>query len=136
MAKEAAQRSSELRDAWFRKLAGWNAEQVIFFDESGVNARSGDRTHGWSPKGQIILKKIAFKWHGNFSVLPAMSVNGYLACCVYEGAVNADIYTAFVEEKLLPHCNAFPGSRSIIVMDNASIHRSEVLVYLFSKSSQ
>jgi hypothetical protein len=46
LSKEAAQRSPELQDAWFRKLADWNAEQVVFLDESGVNARSGERTHG------------------------------------------------------------------------------------------
>lgn len=63
-----------------------------------------------------------------------MSVNGYLECCVYEGAVNANTYYAFVEENLLPHCNAFPGPRSIIVMDNASIHRSPVRMLLFLKT--
>jgi len=60
-----------------------------------------------------------------------MSVNGYLECHVYEGGVNSDTYTAFIEEKPLPHCNPFPGPRSIIMMDNASIHRSEVLCFYF-----
>ena len=26
-------------------------------------------------------------------------------------------------EQLLPHCNPFPGKRSVIIMDNASFHR-------------
>jgi hypothetical protein len=117
LAKEAAQRSAELRDAWFRKLADWNADQVIFLDESGVNARSGDRTHGWSPKGQIIPKKIAFKRHGNFSVLPAMSVNGYLACCVYEGAVNADTYIASSNRTRILRCRI-----KTLFEDNICVH--------------
>ena len=50
---------------------------------------------------------------------------------IYEGAVNAETYTAFIEERLLPHCTPFPDPRSIIVMDNASIYRSEVPCFYF-----
>lgn len=99
---------------------------MIFLDESGVNARSGERTHGWGPKGQIIPYPVHFQKCTNFSILPAMTVDGYIACQVYAGGVNADTFNAFVENELLPLCNEFPGPNSIIVMDNASIHRSPV----------
>jgi len=55
-----------------------------------------------------------------------MTMDGYIACCVYPGAVNGDTFIAYVESQLLPLCNPYPQSRSIIVIDNASIHRSEV----------
>ena len=57
-----------------------------------------------------------------------MTVDGYIACQVYSGAVNADTFNAFVEHELLPLCNPYPGPNSIIVMDNALIHRSDVWV--------
>ena len=124
--KEAAQRDEELRDAWVRKIAQWSPEQVIFLDESGVNARSGERTRGWGPKGQIIPYPVHFRKCTNFSILPAMTVDGYIACQVYSGGVNADTFKVFVENQLLPLCNEFPGPNSIIVIDNASIHKSPV----------
>ena len=60
-----------------------------------------------------------------------MTVDGYIACEVYPGAVNGDTFNAFVETKLLPLCNEFPGPNSVIVMDYASIHRSDVYLILF-----
>jgi hypothetical protein len=60
-----------------------------------------------------------------------MTVDGYIACQVYPGAVNGDTFNAFVENQLLPLCNPFPGRNSVIVMDNASIHRSDVYLNVF-----
>ena len=73
--KEAAQRNVKLRDAWVRKMAEWSAEQVVFLDESGVNAHSGERTHGWDPKGQIIPYQVPFTKRCNFNVFPLMDIS-------------------------------------------------------------
>lgn len=56
-----------------------------------------------------------------------MTMDGYIACEVYSGGVNADTFNAFVEHQLIPAlCNIDPERAWIIVMDNASIHRSDV----------
>jgi len=55
-----------------------------------------------------------------------MTLDGYIACEVYPGAVNAATYNAFVEN-LIPTLHHIDPDRDwIIVMDNASIHRSQV----------
>ena len=66
---------SKLRDAWVHKTAEWSAEPVVFLDESGVNAYSGERTHGWDPKGQIILYQVPFTKCCNFNVFPLMDIS-------------------------------------------------------------
>jgi transposase len=38
-----------------------------------------------------------------------------------------DIFLDFVEYKVLPHFNSRPGPRSVLVLDNASIHKSSRL---------
>ena len=63
----------------------------------------------------------------NYSVLPALTLDGYIACNVYEGGVNQRTFDAFIRDDLLSKCNAFPGPRSVIIMDNATIHRNEVI---------
>ena len=88
-----------MRTAWVTKLGEWRAEQLVFLDESGVNMRCGDRIHGWSKKGAKISCKISAQKGKNFSILPAMNIDGYLACCVYQGAVNGDIFEAFGERE-------------------------------------
>ena len=111
------------------KLAQWRADQLVFLDESGINARSGERTHGWGLKGKVIPSKVPGKKAENFSVLPALTVDGYIACNVYQGSVNMETFTAFVEHDLLPRCTRYPGPRSVIIMDNAAIHNVHLLVF-------
>ena len=126
MEKQAKERDPELRAAWIMKLGEWEAHQLVFLDESGVNLRTGERKYGWAKKGNRAVVNTATGMRENFSLLPAMNIDGYLACCVYKGAVNGATFEAFVEHELLPLCNPYPLPNSIIVMDNASIHKHEV----------
>jgi hypothetical protein len=61
-----------------------------------------------------------------YSVLPALSYDGVLDTFVAEGSVKTDGYEAFVEH-VISLMNPYPGHRSALVMDNASIHHSEEL---------
>ena len=59
----------------------------------------------------------------SWSVLPAYTIDGYLPCTgVREGWSNAEAMLRWILDELLPHCNAFPAQRSVIILDNASIH--------------
>ena len=55
-----------------------------------------------------------------------MTMDGYIACKVYEGAINQRTFDAFVKDDVLPECNAFPGPRSVIIVDNVTIHRNDM----------
>ena len=41
------------------------------------------------------------------------------------GHSRKSLFEDFIEKRLLPMCNPFPGVRSVIVMDNAPIHQQE-----------
>jgi transposase len=62
-----------------------------------------------------------------WSILPALTVDGYLDFIVHQGAITTDIFLDFVEYKVLPHCNPHPGPHSVLVLDNTSIHKSSRL---------
>src|SRR5438045_8344176 len=51
--------------------------------------------------------------------------NGYLDWVIFQGGINKEIFLTFVHEKVLPYCNPWPGPCSVIVLDNASIHRDQ-----------
>jgi hypothetical protein len=87
---------------------------------------SGIRTHGWGEKGKSIPHKVMLQKRENFSVLPAMSMHGYIACTVYKGGVNSETFKAFIEQDLLPLCNPYPGPNSVLIRDNCSIHKADV----------
>jgi transposase len=50
--------------------------------------------------------------------------SGYLDYTIWQGSITAKIFLAFVEEKVLPHCGQYPAARSVLVLDNAKIHKS------------
>ena len=45
---------------------------------------------------------------------------------IIQGSFTTDLFNYFVEVVVLLHWNVFPGPKSVLVMDNAPIHRSEV----------
>ena len=122
----AAQRNPELRNAWIRKLADCTAEQLVFIDESAANERTGDRKYGWAPVGVTPHETRSFKRSERWSILPAYTVDGFIAWDIKHGSYTIESFEDFIENQLLPLCNPFPLPRSIIAMDNAPIHQSKV----------
>ena len=98
----------------------------MFLDEFGFNDKTGLPKYGFSYRGTPAYSSQPACRSKNFSLLPAMSVDGLFAASVFEGSVTKEIFNDFVKYKVLPHCNPFPAAKSVIVMDNANIHRSEV----------
>ncbi|KAF8836974.1 hypothetical protein BDN67DRAFT_867806, partial [Paxillus ammoniavirescens] len=62
-----------------------------------------------------------------WSILPALSLDGYVAVRIVEGAVDGAEFYDFIVNEVLMKMNPYPQPRSIPVMDNCSMHKSEVL---------
>ncbi len=58
------------------------------------------------------------------SLLPAYTTKGYIASRKFIGTYTGDIFEEFIIEQVLLICNLYPNPRSIIIMDNASVHHS------------
>jgi hypothetical protein len=111
--KVAQQRNAELRAYWRAKSLFWRPEQLVFI-----------RKRGWSPIGLPCLDIQRLGRDKRWSVLPALTVEGYLeGLLIVEGAVTMDLFEEWFEEKVLPQLR--PGQ--IVIMDNASIHRSDLV---------
>jgi len=108
------------------RLGGWQAEQLVFIDESAANERTMDRKFGWAPIGLPAREIRPAKRSERWSILPAYTLDGYITYDIVHGSYNAELFRIFIENKVLPLCSPFPGPRSVLIMDNASIHRSQV----------
>jgi transposase len=129
----AAQRNETLRNAWVGIQKSCVADQLIFLNESASNERTGDRKYGWAPIGSGCGVARPLKRSERWSVLPALTVDGYLSYLILQGSITSAIFKAFVEERVLPHCTPYPGPRSVLILDNASIHKSTRLQELCDK---
>lgn len=102
---------------------------MIFLDESAACERTGDRKYGWAPKGEPASVHSLFKRSKRWSILPAYTVEGYIAFTVHHGSIITEIFNQFVAEEVLPQCTPYADGdpRSIIIIDNATIHMSQEL---------
>jgi transposase len=119
--KHASEQSEPLRRAFIARVQNsYKAEQVVAVDESACNERTGDRKYGWSPQGTPVELVYSMKRSERWSVLPAITMEGYLTFVMFQGAITGEIFESFLLKvlKLLA-----PGYH-VLVMDNASIHQS------------
>ena len=67
-----------------------------------------------------------FDLSSRYSILPALSLDGIIAVEVLNCPFTSATFSKFVEG-LLDQMNPWPQTNSVIIMDNASIHKSEEL---------
>lgn len=88
----------------------------------------GDRRFGWAPSGVISPVKQGTCEVQNldrsqrWSILPAYTIDGYIACEVHQGNTTAAILNEFVKNQVLPLCSRNQGPCSILVVDDATIN--------------
>jgi transposase len=121
----AAEQNQELLEQWYDDSRFWRADQIVAVDESAFNEHTGHRKYGWAPQGLPAEMKILLKRNPKWSLLPAYTIDGHLDPLVYQGNITAEIFEEWMEYRVLPQCNPWPGKNSIIIMDNCGIHRSQ-----------
>jgi len=125
--REASERNEELRDAYRRRIAeNYRPDQLVFLDESACNRITARRSMAWAPVGTRARRRDCFIRGQRYSILPAISLDGLLFLLVLNRPFKAVDFNDFVDG-LLDMMNPFPGPNSVIIMDNASIHKSQLL---------
>lgn len=81
------------------------------------------RLRGRSPRGQRLIAKVPHGHWKTSTLIGALDSTGMRCSAVVDGPVNADVFTAFVEQVLAPELR--PGD--IVVMDNLSSHKSHAI---------
>jgi transposase len=131
--QQARERNPDLRDDYFHIISNYYSYQLLFVDETGCDKRIGIRRTAWSPLGISPIQITKFHRDKRHHILPAYSQDGILFYQIFQGSTDASLFENFIE-KLLHHCNPYPGPNSVIVMDNASFHHSEKIKQLCSQA--
>ncbi|KAJ3924572.1 MAG: hypothetical protein NXY57DRAFT_858836, partial [Lentinula lateritia] len=63
-----------------------------------------------------------------YSLVAAMSLEGYIAMQVVEGSLDSFEFFDFIIDEVLPQMKPFPDQHSVLVMDNCQIHHSDMLL--------
>ncbi|KAH7918017.1 hypothetical protein BV22DRAFT_1025286 [Leucogyrophana mollusca] len=67
----------------------------------------------------------------SYSLLPALSLDGIIHASIVEGSFTAVLFCEFIEG-LLNHMQSFPARNSVIIMDNARIHKDPTIAELIT----
>ena len=77
------------------------------------------RLRGRAPRGERLIDKTPHGHWKTTTLIAALGVGGVRCSTVVDGAVNADIFEAFVEHVLVPELR----EGDVVVMDNLSSHK-------------
>ena len=128
----ALQRSEVLRAEFMANISIYDPEMLVWTDESGCDRRHSARKYGYSLRGVPVHDHRILARGKRYSAIPVMSIEGVHDVYIAEGSVNGEKFEHFVEECLLPNLLPFDGinQRSVVIMDNASIHHVEEVTEL------
>ena len=94
--REANQRNADLRDRYMHEISFYDANQLVFIDESGCNRRDGFRRTGWSPLGTTPSQVARFERGERYQILPAYTIDGILDSCVFQGSTDSVVFEEFI----------------------------------------
>ncbi|KAJ3911647.1 hypothetical protein F5877DRAFT_11426, partial [Lentinula edodes] len=96
--------------------------------ERDEDERTLTRRYGYAMKGQRAEINAPFVRGQRYSLVAAMSLEGYIAMRVVEGSLDSFEFFDFIIDEVLPQMKPFPDQHSVLVMDNYRIHHSDMLL--------
>jgi len=102
MQRAALERDDALRAAWLEDtLLRYTADEMVFLDESSKDGHTIFRKYGRSPRGERSVIQGVQDRGTRYSILPAITLDGYIAVRVVEGSVDGAEFFDFVLNDLV-----------------------------------
>jgi len=100
--------------------------QLLFLDETSKDWRAMNRSYGFALRGQKPRSSNGIFLRGErISTLGAFDMNGFIDWYSVTGTFKHGDFLDGVQAAVLPHITPFPGPRSVVILDNASIHKRD-----------
>jgi transposase len=106
------------RSAWRLRQAGLDPERLVFLDETWAKTNM-TRLRGRAARGARLIAKVPHGHWKTTTFLAGLRSTGLTAPLVVDGAINGEVFRAYVAQQLVPSLR--PGD--IVVMDNLSAHK-------------
>lgn len=115
----AGERNNRKRAWYWRRLKELDHRRLRFIDEAGVN-RALTRLRGRAPRGERVWESVPRNYGSQTSLIGALSLSGVEAVMTVEGAVDTDVFNAYLEQVLGPTIKR----GDVLVLDNLSAHHA------------
>ena len=136
LAFRAQQRSDELRALFASDISLFEPHMFVYVDETGSDKRSLLRKYGYAFKGSRAITEKPLVRGKRHSAIAAMCMDGVIDVQITTESVNGETFCDFLEYRLLPQLQPYNGvnSRSVVILDNASIHHVESATHLIEET--
>lgn len=106
------------RDQWREQQPELDPDRLVFLDETWASTNMS-RRYGRSPRGERLVAKVPHAHWKTTTFVAALRTDGITAPLVVDGAINGDVFVAYVRQQLVPTLR--PGD--VVVMDNLVCHK-------------
>lgn len=106
------------RQVWFEKQDDLEVDRLFFIDECGTNTKMA-RARGRSRRGERCRASIPHGHWKTTTLVAALTTSGIAAPMILDGAMDGDMFTAYVTHVLLKELR--PGD--VVIMDNLPAHK-------------
>lgn len=107
------------RRAWFDSKPDLDPTRLVFIDEIGLSTKMA-RLRSRAPCGERCRAGVP---HGHWKTTTftgALRLSGMTAPFVYDGAMNGNVFRAYVEQVLVPSL----AHGDVVIMDNLPAHKA------------
>lgn len=112
-----------LREGWAARLAGVAAEHLVFLDETSATTKM-TRRRGRCARGQRLVMTVPHGHCKTTTLVVALRTAGLEAPTVIDGAMNGDLFLAYVQQQLVPELH----EGDVVVMGNLASHEKAGVV--------
>ena len=105
------------RRRWIREQGLLDSSCLVFIDETSVNTNMA-RLYGRCPRGERLVGRVPLGTWKTLTFVAGLRCDAMTAPLVIDGAMNGEIFLAYVEQCLAPTLNC----GDIVVMDNLRAH--------------
>ena len=95
-----------------------DVRRLVFIDETWAKTNM-TRLRGRAPRGERLIEKVPHGHWKTTTLIAALDHRGIRCATTVDGAVNGDVFTAFVRQVLVPTLR--PGD--LVILDNLSSHK-------------
>jgi transposase len=111
---------AQRREDWKAQQPRLDAGRLIFIDETWAKTNM-TRLRGRAPVGERLIDKTPHGHWKTTSLIAALCCGGVRCSTVVDGAINRDVFDAFIEQVLVPELR----EGDVVILDNLSSHKSE-----------
>jgi transposase len=121
---KAQERNEIPRAVYMNRIADivTHPDMLMFIDEAARDRRTSGRPKGWASVGWHCVQHRYFVRGQRYSILPILTIDGILTHDIIPGSATSEQFLQFLRDLVIPLTNPSPGPRSVLILDNCSIH--------------